>query len=159
MRPTRIVLLIAVALSAPSGLAQTRAETARSVDVQAGTQATAASDTETAATRNPTGDPPSAENEPARPRSAFGRVMSVMIAALVQDSTRRQQAAAQSATSIREGAGTTLPIDIELQGAYATDAAVPARRRETARPQAAMNRAGTVTATTATPLATQTAGL
>lgn len=157
MRPTRIVLLIAVALAAPAGRAQIRVETAQSV--QAGTQATAASDTETAATRNPTGNPPPAENVPAPPRSAFGRVMSVMIAALVQDSTRRQQAAAQSATSIREGAGTTLPIDIELQGAYATDAAVPARRRETARPQAAMNRAGTATATTATPLATQTAGL
>ena len=59
------------------------------------------------------------------PKSAFGRVMAVLIAKLVQDSTRESQSrkAAGSDTS-------TLPIDIEVGAAFRADASVAANAGE-----------------------------
>ena len=51
---------------------------------------------------------------PAEPKSAFGRVMGVLIAKLVQDSTQ----AAQRRTSDSGSGATTLPIDVEVGAAF-----------------------------------------
>lgn len=55
----------------------------------------------------------------AAPKSAFGRVMGVLIAKLVQDST-------QAAESQPEAGGTTLPIDVEVGAAFRPDASATA---------------------------------
>ncbi len=54
------------------------------------------------------------EPAPAEPKSAFGRVMGVLIAKLVQDSTQ----AAQRRTSDSDSGATTLPIDVEVGAAF-----------------------------------------
>lgn len=58
----------------------------------------------------------------AEPRSAFGRVMGVLIAKLVQDST-------QSAQPSSDGGGTTLPIDVEVGAAFQPAASTAAIER------------------------------
>lgn len=55
----------------------------------------------------------SAAPAPAEPKSAFGRVMGVLIAKLVQDTQ-----AAQQRTSTSDRGATTLPIDVEVGAAF-----------------------------------------
>jgi hypothetical protein len=64
------------------------------------------------------------------PKSAFGRVMAVLIAKLVQDRTQASQAPASQPRAAAGGAdgndaATTLPIDIEVGAAFRTDATRP----------------------------------
>lgn len=63
------------------------------------------------------------EPAPAEPKSAFGRVMGVLIAKLVQDSTQ----AAQRRTSDSDSGATTLPIDVEVGAAFQPAANASAR--------------------------------
>lgn len=60
------------------------------------------------------------------PRSAFGRVMAVLIAKLVQDSTHAAQPHASRPRGTADGGATTLPIDIEVGTAFRPDASATA---------------------------------
>lgn len=69
--------------------------------------------------------PAQAAPRAAEPRSAFGRVMAVLIAKLVQDSTQATLPHASQPRETADSNATTLPIDIEVGAAFrsATSAA------------------------------------
>lgn len=104
MRTTLLMSAMAMALATSPCLAQSHADDAAAVATEA----------------QPS--PGRAEPEPGatRQKSAFGRVMAVLIAALVQESTqqsRSQETKASSATA------TSLPISIEVGEAFQPAAA------------------------------------
>lgn len=104
MRTTLLMSAMAMALATSPCLAQSHADDAAAVATEA----------------QPS--PGRAEPEPGatRQKSAFGRVMAVLIAALVQESTqqsRSQETRASSATA------TSLPISIEVGEAFQPAAA------------------------------------
>jgi hypothetical protein len=105
MRTTLLMSAMAMALATSPCLAQSHADDAAAVATEA--------------------QPPPGRAEPepgaTRQKSAFGRVMAVLIAALVQESTqqsRSQETKASSATA------TSLPISIEVGEAFQPAAAV-----------------------------------
>lgn len=109
MRTTLLLSTLLLAIAAPRCLAQSQA------------------DATVAATANDASQPPlmvaSGIEAPAPgapgPKSAFGRVMAVLIDKLVQDSTQ----ASQPPQTTDGGATATLPIDIEVGAAFRPDAA------------------------------------
>ena len=88
-------------------------------------EAPAATATSDAAQATPAQSMPGASG----PKSAFGRVMAVLIAKLVQDQAQASQTPASQPGAAGGATGndgaTTLPIDIEVGAAFRTDATRP----------------------------------
>ena len=59
------------------------------------------------------------------PKSAFGRVMAVLIAKLVQDSTQAAQPRTTAHPRTNAPGGTTLPIDVEVGAAFQPAGSAP----------------------------------
>jgi hypothetical protein len=108
MRTTLLLSTLLLAIAAPRCLAQSQADAT----------VAATADASQPPSKVASGIEAPAPGAPG-PKSAFGRVMAVLIDKLVQDSTQ----ASQPPQTTDGGATATLPIDIEVGAAFRPDAA------------------------------------